>query len=295
MDALLGFLVILNIIFLGISIFKPTLINRLVKRDISRKYQIAVNLAVLFLLVILCGVFVPSKSLSENTSKEKQSTSSASTQKQTQNNQTSGSSSVALGAQTKTSGCVAVNSLPDKACTPGAIFATATKDQICVSGYSSSVRSVSESTKETVYREYGITSHTTGQYEVDHLISLELGGSNDISNLWPEAASPVPGFHQKDTVENKLHSEVCNGTMSLSTAQIGIAGNWLQFYVGSSSTTNSTTPVTPPPVVQSTPQPSQVTNPGNGHTALCNDGTYSDAAHHQGACSHHSGVAVFYK
>ncbi|MDF9811138.1 DUF3761 domain-containing protein [Streptomyces sp. SPB162] len=32
-----------------------------------------------------------------------------------------------------------------------------------------------------------------------------------------------------------------------------------------------------------------------GATALCNDGTLSFAAHHQGACSHHHGVAVFYK
>ncbi|MFJ9729418.1 DUF3761 domain-containing protein [Streptomyces sp. NPDC101209] len=27
---------------------------------------------------------------------------------------------------------------------------------------------------------------------------------------------------------------------------------------------------------------------------MCNDGTYSYAAHHQGACSHHGGVAIFY-
>ncbi|MER6532273.1 DUF3761 domain-containing protein [Streptomyces sp900105755] len=32
-----------------------------------------------------------------------------------------------------------------------------------------------------------------------------------------------------------------------------------------------------------------------GATALCNDGTYSYAAHHQGACSHHGGVAIFYR
>lgn len=32
-----------------------------------------------------------------------------------------------------------------------------------------------------------------------------------------------------------------------------------------------------------------------GATARCNDGTYSYAAHHQGACSHHHGVAVFFK
>ena len=34
--------------------------------------------------------------------------------------------------------------------------------------------------------------------------------------------------------------------------------------------------------------------PGGGVTAMCNDGTYSRALHHQGACSHHGGVAVFY-
>jgi hypothetical protein len=38
-----------------------------------------------------------------------------------------------------------------------------------------------------------------------------------------------------------------------------------------------------------------VSNPGNGATALCNDGTYSYAAHHQGDCSHHGGVKIFYK
>ena len=43
------------------------------------------------------------------------------------------------------------------------------------------------------------------------------------------------------------------------------------------------------------PEPAQPAAPGGGATALCNDGTLSYAAHHQGACSHHGGVAVFYK
>ncbi len=42
-----------------------------------------------------------------------------------------------------------------------------------------------------------------------------------------------------------------------------------------------------------TPAPPQSDHPA-GATAKCNDGTYSYAAHHQGACSHHHGVAVFY-
>ena len=53
--------------------------------------------------------------------------------------------------------------------------------------YAHSVRNVSAATKRAVYAEYGIASHQPGKYEVDHLISLELGGSNDIRNLWPES------------------------------------------------------------------------------------------------------------
>ncbi len=134
-----------------------------------------------------------------------------------------------LGQRTKTSGCVSSNGLPDLACTPGAIFPDATTDKICVSGYSSSVRDVPPDEKDQVYAEYGITSHQPGQYEVDHLVSLELGGSNDISNLWPEPADPRPGFHEKDKVENYLHDQVCSGAMPLQQAQVQIATNWMQF------------------------------------------------------------------
>ncbi len=135
-----------------------------------------------------------------------------------------------FGVQLKTSGCVAHNALPDADCTPGAIFTSATKDQICQSGYAGSVRNVPDSEKNQAYAEYGIASHTTGQYEVDHLISLELGGSNDISNLWPELASPKPGFHEKDKVENYLHDQMCSGAVSLHDAQVEIATNWLAVY-----------------------------------------------------------------
>ena len=134
------------------------------------------------------------------------------------------------GHQTKTSGCVASGALPDPACTPGDIIPTATKDQICVSGYSKTVRNVPASEKDAVYAEYGITHHAAGEYEVDHFVSLELGGSNDLSNLWPEPAAPTPGFHQKDKVENYLHDQVCTGQMTLADAQQQIATNWLAAY-----------------------------------------------------------------
>jgi hypothetical protein len=55
-------------------------------------------------------------------------------------------------------------------------------------------------------------------------------GFNDISNLWPELASPTPGFHEKDSVENYLHSQVCSGAIALIDAQVDIATNWLAVY-----------------------------------------------------------------
>ncbi len=136
----------------------------------------------------------------------------------------------AIGRRTKESGCVARGPLPDQACTPGAVFAEATKEQICTPGYSKSVRDVSQSTKDDVYAEYGITHHEPFEYEVDHLVALELGGSNDIANLWPEPAEPRPGYHEKDKVENYLHDQVCSGAMSLQEAQALIANDWLSVY-----------------------------------------------------------------
>jgi len=92
------------------------------------------------------------------------------------------------------------------------------------------VRNVPYSEKDQAYAEYGIYHHSSGQYEVDHLIPLELGGSNSIANLWPEPAEPRPGFHEKDKVENKLHDQICSGAISLATAQSEIAHNWLAVY-----------------------------------------------------------------
>lgn len=135
-----------------------------------------------------------------------------------------------LAPRTKTSGCQARGALQDHACTPGAIFQGVTKSKICRYGYTRTVRFVTYSTKTRVYHEYGIYSHRRGQYEVDHLVPLELGGSNTIANLWPEAADPPPGFHEKDQVENYLHDKVCSGRISLHQAEQQIATNWLSVY-----------------------------------------------------------------
>ncbi len=140
--------------------------------------------------------------------------------------------------------------MPNPDVTPGDVFAVGVAE-ICVSGYASRVRNVSSSTKNAVYAEYGIVSHTTGQYEIDHLIPLAIGGSNDIRNLWPQPAEPQPGFHEKDRLENKLRALVCAGSLDLATAQRDIATDWYTAYVqfvliGQVPTPQSGTPTSTP-------------------------------------------------
>ena len=120
--------------------------------------------------------------------------------------------------------------MPDRALSPGK-STNATLVQICTPGYASSVRDVSTATKDRVYAEYNITHHNPGEYEVDHIVPLEIGGSNDITNLFPEPAEPRPGFHEKDVLENTLHTMVCSHKLDLATAQNDIAVDWYAAYV----------------------------------------------------------------
>jgi len=120
--------------------------------------------------------------------------------------------------------------LNDLRITPGLTFHAAVAT-ICRSGYSTRVRDVPESEKRRVYAEYGITHHTTGQYEIDHLISLELGGSNAMGNLWPQLNDHPHGYlNSKDILENRLHALVCAGKVSLRRVQALIARNWVSTY-----------------------------------------------------------------
>jgi len=149
---------------------------------------------------------------------------------------------------------------PDPAKTPGAILATVPDDQVasclsdktgtnvqvddpittnlvCTPGYSKCIRNVPQSEKAAVYQSYSLTGNHTGYCdtsqgcEVDHLISLELGGSNEQTNLWPE---PYQGTtwnaHVKDQLENYLHAHVCSGDIALDQAQQEIATDWIASY-----------------------------------------------------------------
>jgi hypothetical protein len=148
---------------------------------------------------------------------------------------------------------------PDPRLSPGAKFPV-TAAQVCVSGYSTSVRSVSQSEKNAVFAEYGIASHAPYSYEVDHLISLELGGSNDIRNLWPEPYAGSGGAHAKDAIENELHAQVCSPAISLATAQAEIVRWWT--LPGASQSPAGTAPATTPATSPPTNAPVSYVHPG---------------------------------
>lgn len=121
-------------------------------------------------------------------------------------------------------------SLPDPKLTPGDALAV-TKSDVCTPGYSGKVRNVPQAVKEQAYKNYGITRHGTGDFEVDHLISLELGGSNSVKNLWPQSFLTQPwNAHVKDQLENELHRLVCSGQIDITTAQHDIATDWIAAY-----------------------------------------------------------------
>ena len=101
--------------------------------------------------------------------------------------------------------------------------------RICVAGYASSVRDVSDAEKAAVYARYGV-AWVPYQHEVDHLISLELGGSNAIRNLWPEPYAGRWGARTKDVLENRLHDLVCAGELALAAAQHQEATDWVTAY-----------------------------------------------------------------
>lgn len=134
----------------------------------------------------------------------------------------------ATGLHCHMSGTTPATYLPDPACTPGAVEDTVTQDNIgstiCVSGFTTKVRPPSSATnkvKAMMYQAYDIPDGTTS--ELDHLVSLELGGSNDARNLWIEPGK-IP--NPKDTVENALHKAVCDHKVTLAAAQQAIATDW---------------------------------------------------------------------
>lgn len=95
---------------------------------------------------------------------------------------------------------------------------------ICVSGWTRTVRpsvTYTNALKKMQITAYGYKDTNMHDYEEDHFIPLELGGSpSSPQNLWPE---PHTTSRASDILENRLRVEVCFGTITLKKGQTAIA------------------------------------------------------------------------
>jgi hypothetical protein len=119
--------------------------------------------------------------------------------------------------------------LPNSNLTPGQTRKV-TKDQICSADYQASVKPISDSARKEAFGRYGLRDVDSKSEVLDFLVPVELGGSNDIENLWPQPTRGEWSATQKDALEQKLHEMVCDGSLTLKDAQNAIRKNWVQAY-----------------------------------------------------------------
>lgn len=131
-------------------------------------------------------------------------------------------------------------SLPDAKVTPGAVNRDLVADpsgkthmvegheaNLCAKDFRTGpYRHTSESVKKKACAEYGAKDCPGPNWEVDHLISLEIGGADQIGNLWPQ---PILQARLKDHgTEDVLPKMICAGKISLRDAQQCISGDWVK-------------------------------------------------------------------
>jgi len=120
--------------------------------------------------------------------------------------------------------------LPDPRLTPG-MTQPLTRAEICSGSDNEDAPAVPRAVALKVFAAYSVADPRPRAYELDYLIAPELGGTNDIRNLWPQPYRTVPwDAHAKDALEDHLHACVCDGSLDLATAQEDIASDWIAAY-----------------------------------------------------------------
>lgn len=131
---------------------------------------------------------------------------------------------------------------PNPALTPGVVRTDLTLHAICATRWGKDKRHVTARMKRDTYAAYGVTQsghwlismkgtrYWQSDNEVDHLVSRELGGADDVRNLWIQPYTGEWNAYQKDRLENNLHMRVCAGALTLDVAQAAIRTDWILAY-----------------------------------------------------------------
>jgi hypothetical protein len=132
------------------------------------------------------------------------------------------------GGNERADTAVVTSSLPIASFTPGSTMPL-TAAQLCSGQRPAPV--VAADVARQVIARYGMERVSPSQYELDALITPELGGTADAANLWPQRYDGTRwNAHVKDAVETRLHDMVCRGEIPLATAQREIATDWIAAY-----------------------------------------------------------------
>jgi hypothetical protein len=121
--------------------------------------------------------------------------------------------------------------LPDKDLTGGSVR---TDDRDAACGHARESRGqMNAARQDKILRRYGLPAGTHPDYEIDHLIPLCLGGSDDDSNLWPQprrSKEETWNAEAKDRLERLMCDMVCAGQVDIATAQEAFATDWIAAY-----------------------------------------------------------------
>ncbi len=119
---------------------------------------------------------------------------------------------------------------PNHALTPGAANPVQLAD-LCVLEDNDLDPAVSPDKERAVFQAYGMDEKAAKAYQVDYLINPQLGGNDELENLWPEPYhATVWNATTKDALETRLHGMVCSGQVDLATAQHDLATDWVGAY-----------------------------------------------------------------
>jgi len=140
--------------------------------------------------------------------------------------------------------------LPDRKLTPGKANTSLSVSKICSTKWGKDARAVTDKMKKDVIKAYHFSSsvcpvttfkgNRIPRVEIDHLISRDIGGADDIKNLWPQCYEPVKkakskqanGAHKKDRLEVELNKRICKTRSAalLREYQRKTKINWISLY-----------------------------------------------------------------
>ncbi len=130
--------------------------------------------------------------------------------------------------------------VPNLEITPGVARTDLSVAAICKTKWGKDARHVTDAMKAQVFKSYGLSGNSDPackpapgskqRCEIDHLVSRELGGADDVKNLWPQPYAGTWNAHLKDKLENRLHKEMCAGKITLQEAQSSLVNDWRVAY-----------------------------------------------------------------